>query len=90
MNVRDSEVICGLLKKEGYKFTDEPKDADVILFNTCSVRQHAEDKVWSEIGRYKKFIVNSSEFIDKKLRTTNYELRTIIHSFGLGYFRIYP
>jgi len=76
MNVRDSEVICGLLKKEGYKFTDEPKDADVILFNTCSVRQHAEDKVWSEIGRYKKFIVNSSEFIDKKLRTTNYELRT--------------
>jgi len=51
MNVRDSEVICGLLKKEGYKFTDEPKDADVILFNTCSVRQHAEDKVWSEIGR---------------------------------------
>jgi len=53
MNVRDSEVICGFLKKEGYKFTDEPKDADVILFNTCSVRQHAEDKVWSEIGRYK-------------------------------------
>ena len=54
MNVRDSEVICGLLEKEGYRFTDEPTNADIILFNTCSVRQHAEDKVWSEIGRFKK------------------------------------
>jgi len=51
MNVRDSEVIAGLLKAEGYKLTDEPDDADVVIFNTCSVRQHAEDKVWSEIGR---------------------------------------
>lgn len=54
MNVRDSEVICGLLAKEGYSFTDDPHNADIILLNTCSVRQHAEDKVWSEIGRYKK------------------------------------
>jgi tRNA-2-methylthio-N6-dimethylallyladenosine synthase len=54
MNVRDSEVICGLLKKEGYTITCEPDKADIILFNTCSVRQHAEDKVWSEIGKYKK------------------------------------
>ena len=54
MNVRDSEVICGLLKKEGYKLTDESREADIVLFNTCSVRQHAEDKVWSEIGRITK------------------------------------
>ncbi|MDD4979663.1 MAG: tRNA (N6-isopentenyl adenosine(37)-C2)-methylthiotransferase MiaB [Candidatus Omnitrophica bacterium] len=53
MNVRDSEVICGLLKKEGYKITQEPKKSGIIIFNTCSVRRHAEDKVWSEIGRYK-------------------------------------
>jgi tRNA-2-methylthio-N6-dimethylallyladenosine synthase len=53
MNVRDSEVICGLLSKEGCKIIDDPDKADIILFNTCSVRQHAEDKVWSEIGRYK-------------------------------------
>ncbi len=53
MNVRDSEVICGLLKNAGYEIIDEPEKADIILFNTCSVRQHAEDKVWSEIGRYK-------------------------------------
>jgi tRNA-2-methylthio-N6-dimethylallyladenosine synthase len=54
MNVRDSEVICGLLRTAKYKLTVEPEKADVIIFNTCSVRQHAEDKVWSEIGRYGK------------------------------------
>ncbi len=53
MNVRDSEVICGLLRKEGYKFTNEADKADIILFNTCSVRQHAEEKVWSQVGRFK-------------------------------------
>lgn len=54
MNVRDSEVICGLLKSEGYKLTANHKDADIVILNTCSVRQHAEDKVWSEVGRFKK------------------------------------
>jgi len=54
MNVRDSEVICGLLKAKNYELTANPDEADVILFNTCSVRQHAEDKVWSEIGRFKR------------------------------------
>jgi tRNA-2-methylthio-N6-dimethylallyladenosine synthase len=54
MNVRDSEVVCGLLKKEGYNITDDPDKADIIIFNTCSVRQHAEDKVWSGVGRFKK------------------------------------
>ena len=54
MNVRDSEVVAGLLQKAGYTLIDEPVEADVMIFNTCSVRQHAEDKVWSEIGRIAK------------------------------------
>ncbi len=54
MNVRDSEVIIGNLTSKGYKLTESPKEANVILFNTCSVRQHAEHKVWSEIGKYKR------------------------------------
>jgi tRNA-2-methylthio-N6-dimethylallyladenosine synthase len=54
MNVRDSEVICGLLRANNYELTTEPGESDVIIFNTCSVRQHAEDKVWSEIGRITK------------------------------------
>jgi tRNA-2-methylthio-N6-dimethylallyladenosine synthase len=53
MNVRDSEVICGLLITKNYELTTNPDEADIIIFNTCSVRQHAEDKVWSEIGKYK-------------------------------------
>lgn len=51
MNVRDSEVIAGLLQKEGFRLAKSWEAADIIIFNTCSVRQHAEDKVWSEIGR---------------------------------------
>lgn len=76
MNVRDSEVIAGLLRNRNYELANNPSDADIIIFNTCSVRKHAEDKVWSELGRYKKFTVDSSKFIDKKLLTTNYKLRT--------------
>jgi len=53
MNVRDSEVICGLLKNAGYKICTSDRNADVVIFNTCSVRQHAEDRVWSLIGSYK-------------------------------------
>jgi tRNA-2-methylthio-N6-dimethylallyladenosine synthase len=53
MNVRDSEVIFGLLVNAGYKICASDKEADVIIVNTCSVRQHAEDRVWSLIGSYK-------------------------------------
>ncbi|MFC1658306.1 tRNA (N6-isopentenyl adenosine(37)-C2)-methylthiotransferase MiaB [Candidatus Omnitrophota bacterium] len=52
MNVRDSEVIAGLLTKQGYKITGREEAADIIIYNTCSVRKHAEDKVWSELGRW--------------------------------------
>lgn len=51
MNVLDSEVVVGTLKKQGYVLTDNPDGADVILFNTCSVREHAEEKTFSSLGR---------------------------------------
>lgn len=51
MNVLDSELVVGSLRRSGYELTHEPEDADVILFNTCSVRQHAEDKIYSALGR---------------------------------------
>lgn len=54
MNVRDSEIISGLLTTSGYRLTNNPEEADVVILNTCSVRQHAEDRVWSAIGRYSK------------------------------------
>src|SRR5919108_2330876 len=51
MNVLDSELVVGSLRRQGYELTHEAADADVILFNTCSVRQHAEDKIYSALGR---------------------------------------
>jgi len=53
MNVLDSELVVASLRKIGYQLVDQPKGADAILFNTCSVRQHAEDKVYSALGRLK-------------------------------------
>jgi tRNA-2-methylthio-N6-dimethylallyladenosine synthase len=51
MNVLDSELVVGSLRRQGYELTYETDRADVILFNTCSVRQHAEDKIYSALGR---------------------------------------
>jgi tRNA-2-methylthio-N6-dimethylallyladenosine synthase len=51
MNVLDSELVVGGLRRHGYELTDVPDRADVILYNTCSVRQHAEDKIYSALGR---------------------------------------
>ncbi|VTT97284.1 trna-i a37 thiotransferase enzyme : tRNA-2-methylthio-N(6)-dimethylallyladenosine synthase OS=Planctomyces brasiliensis (strain ATCC 49424 / DSM 5305 / JCM 21570 / NBRC 103401 / IFAM 1448) GN=miaB PE=3 SV=1: UPF0004: Radical_SAM: TRAM [Gemmataceae bacterium] len=51
MNVLDSELVIGALRKQGYDLTDTPADADVMLFNTCSVREHAEEKTYSSLGR---------------------------------------
>jgi tRNA-2-methylthio-N6-dimethylallyladenosine synthase len=51
MNVLDTELVVGSLRRQGYELTHEETEADVILFNTCSVRQHAEDKIYSALGR---------------------------------------
>ena len=53
MNVADSERMAGLLKQIGYALTDDADAADLILINTCCVRETAEDKVFGQIGRFK-------------------------------------
>ena len=53
MNVHDSEKMSGTLKSEGYSETDNPRDADLIVFNTCSIRAKAEQKFFSRLGRFK-------------------------------------
>lgn len=52
MNVHDSEQIVALLKPHGYVETDRPSKADVILVNTCSIREKAAQKVYSQLGRF--------------------------------------
>lgn len=52
-NVADSEKIKGMLEQSGFEFSDEPDNADFILFNTCAVREHAEDRVFGNVGALK-------------------------------------
>src|SRR6478736_6236092 len=54
MNLLDSELVVGKLRHEGYELTDDIGQADTILYNTCSVRQHAEDKIYSALGRIRR------------------------------------
>ena len=55
MNLLDSEMVVALLRRDGYSVTHDVEMADVVLFNTCSVRQHAEDKVYSALGTLRRW-----------------------------------
>lgn len=66
MNKSDSERIAAVLEKEGYKETQKINEADLILVNTCSVRQSAVDRIF---GVSRKFA---------KLKTKNRKLKTIL------------
>ena len=50
MNRLDSELVAGLLLDSGHQITADREAADVVLYNTCSVRAHAENKVYSRLG----------------------------------------
>ncbi|MCE9567600.1 MAG: tRNA (N6-isopentenyl adenosine(37)-C2)-methylthiotransferase MiaB [Planctomycetes bacterium] len=63
MNVLDSELVIGALRKQGYDLTDTPADADVMLFNTCSVREHAEEKTYSSLGRVRLMKKDNPEIV---------------------------
>lgn len=54
LNVSDGEKIKGVLKRCGYSFTDDENSADLIILNTCAVRENAEDRVYGIIGSMKK------------------------------------
>ena len=51
MNKLDSELVESKLRQRGYQPASSEADASVVLLNTCSVRQHAEDRVWSKLGK---------------------------------------
>src|SRR5437764_9829685 len=55
MNVLDSEMVVADLKKRGYELARDLPSADVILFTTCSVREQAENKTYSALGRLRSF-----------------------------------
>ena len=54
MNVHESEKIAGMLENLGYTYTDIKELADIIVFNTCAIREGAEDRALGNIGNLKK------------------------------------
>ena len=53
MNMLDSEMVVANLRRQGYELTSQPQQADTVLFNTCSVRQQAEEKTYGSLGKLK-------------------------------------
>lgn len=63
MNVHDSEVVSGVLEKMGYTPSEDIKDADILVLNTCSVRETAEQKVYGRLGQLKPLKQNKPNMI---------------------------
>jgi tRNA-2-methylthio-N6-dimethylallyladenosine synthase len=55
MNANDSEVVVSILQKEGFVYTDDIAQADVILVNTCSIRDNAEQRIWGRLNEFKPY-----------------------------------
>lgn len=62
-NLADSEKISGILESMGYKRTDSDENADLIIFNTCAIRENAENRVFGELGRIKSLKKNNPNLI---------------------------
>ena len=62
-NVADSEHIKGMLEEMGYGFTDNRLEAKLVIFNTCAVREHAEDRVFGNVGALKKYKLANPDVI---------------------------
>ena len=54
-NVSDGERLQGMLQQMGYDFTDDVKKADLVLYNTCAIREHAEDRIYGNVGALKQY-----------------------------------
>ncbi len=55
MNVADSEVVMGIMHSQGYRITSQVSQADVILVNTCSVRENAEQRIFGRLGHFRRY-----------------------------------
>ncbi|MBU1678937.1 MAG: tRNA (N6-isopentenyl adenosine(37)-C2)-methylthiotransferase MiaB, partial [Bacteroidetes bacterium] len=59
MNLADTEVVLSILKSNGYSVTDDIRNADVVLLNTCSVRDNAEQRIYGRLGNLKRLKENN-------------------------------
>src|SRR5687768_1104987 len=61
MNFHDSERMAGLLEQAGFESTSDDRDADVIVINTCSVRERAEEKLFTRLGEIRQMALEHGE-----------------------------
>lgn len=85
MNIADTEVVKGVLKKNGYGLAESLEDANVVLLNTCSVRDNAEQRIYGRLGNLKKqkdgrpeMIVGILGCMAERLRTDLVEKKKIV------------
>lgn len=62
-NLSDSEKMAGILEAMGFEPTDIEIEADIVLFNTCAIRENAEERVYGELGRFQKFLKQKPDMI---------------------------
>ncbi len=63
MNFADTEIVLGVLKKQGYTVVQNPEDADIILLNTCSIRDNAEQRIYGRLGNLKNLKTKKPELV---------------------------
>jgi len=63
MNLSDTEIVSRVVKNAGYDLVDSPRKANVVLLNTCSVRENAERKIFERLSQLKKFKQNGQPFV---------------------------
>lgn len=63
MNVGDSEIVVSVLQQEGFVYTEVPDEADVILINTCSIRDNAEQRIWGRLAEMRRLKKNKPSLI---------------------------
>ena len=85
MNVGDSETLVSIMQDEGYRYTEDIAQADVILVNTCSIRDNAEQRIWGrlrEFHRYKRarkgLVVGIVGCMAERLREELFERETVV------------
>jgi tRNA-2-methylthio-N6-dimethylallyladenosine synthase len=55
MNVGDTEIVVSIMQQEGYIYTEKIEEADIILINTCSIRDNAEQRIWGRLSEMRRF-----------------------------------
>ncbi len=63
MNLADTEIVLGILNNKGYSVTQTADDADVVLLNTCSIRENAEQRIYGRLGRFKNLKESKPDLI---------------------------